>query len=561
MAQAIKRLYPTARIAIGPTIEDGFYYDVDYERPFTPEDLQAIEEEMRRIQREGIAVQREELEKEDAIRLFRDRKEDYKLEILEGIPEDRVTVYRQGEFVDLCRGPHVPSTSFLKHFKLLSVAGAYWRGDERNPMLQRIYGTAFADEDSLKEYLQRMEEIKRRDHRRLGKDLDLFSIHEEIGGGLVLWHPRGAILRDLIIEELKQRLIAQGYLFVFTPHLAQERLWEVSGHLSHYAENMYPAMELEGVRYRVKPMNCPFHIEIYRSRHHSYRDLPLRLAEFGTVYRYERGGVLHGLLRVRGFTQDDAHIFCTTEQVEGEVTQILRMVEEVFQLFGFDEREVYLSTQAERHIEDPDGSRKATESLRSALKALGMEYREDPGEGAFYGPKIDIVVRDSLKRRWQLSTIQVDFTLPRRFGLRYAEREGEGIPVMIHRAILGSLERFIGILIEHYGGHFPLWLAPEQVRILPVNPQHQGYGEEVFRILKGAGIRVHLDGRNETLARRIREAELAKVPLILVLGKREEEKKTITLRSRSHGEIRDQGVEEFLGWFRREWDRSRNPSL
>jgi threonyl-tRNA synthetase len=560
MAQAIKRLYPNAKIAIGPVIEDGFYYDVDYHRPFTPEDLQAIEAEMRKIQKEGIPVRREEVEKEEAIHLFRERKEDYKLEILREIPEEQVSLYRQGEFVDLCRGPHVPSTSFLKHFKLLSVAGAYWRGDERNPMLQRIYGTAFPDEDSLQEYLHRLEEIKRRDHRRLGKDLDLFSIHEEIGGGLILWHPRGAILRELIIEELKQRLMAQGYLFVSTPHLAQERLWEISGHLSHYAENMYPAIELEGVRYRVKPMNCPFHIQIYHSRHHSYRDLPLRLAEFGTVYRFERGGVLHGLLRVRGFTQDDAHIFCTPDQVEGEVKGILSMVEEIFNLFGFQERETYLSTQAEKHIEDPERSQKATQSLKSALQSLGIEYQVDPGEGAFYGPKIDIVVRDSLKRRWQLSTIQVDFTLPRRFGLRYAEKEGEGAPVMIHRAILGSLERFIGILIEHYGGLFPLWLSPEQVRVLPVNSQHQGYAEGVFHHLITAGIRAHLDSRNETLARRIREAELEKIPIILVLGKREEEEKKITVRSRLYGEVKGKNLEEFLGWLKEEVKRSRCPS-
>lgn len=557
MAQAIKRLYPHARITIGPVIEDGFYYDIDFSRPFTPEDLTAIEAEMGKIQGEALPIVREELSKEEAKKLFKEIGEDYKLEILDEIPEERVSIYRQGEYVDLCRGPHLPNTRYLKNFKLLKVSGAYWRGDERNPMLQRIYGTAWPDEKSLQDYLHQLEEIRRRDHRRLGKELDLFSIHEEIGGGLILWHPRGVILRDLVMNELRSRLLEGGYQFVSTPHLAQERLWERSGHLSYYEENMYPAMALEGVRYRVKPMNCPFHIQIYRSRLRSYRDLPLRLAEFGTVYRFERGGVLHGLLRVRGFTQDDAHIFCAPEQIEDEVRAILAMVDEIFRLFKFEEREYHLSTQAEKYIEDPAQSQRATQALKLALEGIGLPYELDPGEGAFYGPKIDVVVRDSLRRSWQLSTIQVDFTLPRRFGLRYARPSGEATPVMIHRAILGSLERFLGILIEHYGGGFPLWLAPEQVRILPVKDENREYASKVQKCLIQLGIRAYLDDRNETLAKKIRDAQMEKIPLLVIAGRREAEKEEVALRSREQGELPSRPLEDFLHWIQQEIASSR----
>lgn len=560
MAAAVQELYPEAKFAIGPPVEDGFYYDIDLPRPLTTEDLPVIEEKMRALQAQRLPFVRVEMPVEEALTQMEARGQTYKVEILETIRrygtsrpdavEDlgreadaggMVSFYRTHSFLDLCRGPHVPDTSFLRAFKLTHIAGAYWRGNERNPMLTRIYGTAFPTEEALEKHLYRLEEARRRDHRRVGRELELFSIEEEIGPGLVMWHPKGAMVREIIETFWRREHRRRGYQLVYTPHVARAHLWDVSGHLSWYRDNMFSGMEVEGQEYLVKPMNCPFHILMYRSHTRSYRDLPLRLGEMGTVYRYERSGVLHGLLRVRGFTQDDAHIFCRPEQLESEVADVLELALAMLRAFGFVEHHLVLS------VSDPDqmtkyaGTReewqKAESALERVLEKSGMAFDRVKGEAAFYGPKIDVSLVDVLERRWQCATIQVDFNMPERFDLEYIGEDGRSHrPLMVHRALLGSLERFFGILIEHHGGALPLWLAPVQVTILPVADRHGAYVQEVAGRLEAIGVRVHVDDRNEKVGYRIRQAEVTKVPYIVVVGDREVEAGQVSVRERGRRE-------------------------
>ncbi|GBD38799.1 Threonine--tRNA ligase 1 [bacterium HR37] len=549
MAEAVQKLFPgEVKVTIGPVIENGFYYDFDFPRGFTPEDLEKIESKMKEIVEENKPLVRKKVSREEAIRIFREAGETYKIEIINEIPpEEQITIYEQGDWFDLCRGPHAPSTGFVKAFKLLSVAGAYWRGDERNPMLQRIYGTAFSNERDLTEYLTRLEEAKKRDHRRIGKELDLFSIQDEIGPGLVLWHPKGARVRRVIEDFWRKEHERCGYDILFTPHIARLDLWKTSGHLDFYSEYMYPSMEVENTAYQLKPMTCPFHIMIYKSRIRSYRELPLRWAEVGTVYRYERSGVLHGLLRVRGFSQDDAHIFCRPDQIEEEVLGVLDLTVFFLRTFGFDDYEVYLSTRPEKFVGSEEEWDKATRALQSAIESKGLKYSVDEGGGAFYGPKIDLKIKDVLGRAWQCSTIQVDFNLPRRFEISFVGEDNlRHTPIMIHRAIFGSFERFFGILIEHYGGAFPLWLSPVQVRIATISDTHIGYAEEVYNILRQENLRVEKDFRNEKLGLKVREAQLERIPYLLVIGNKEVENKTVAPRKLGGKNLPSMKVEEFL---------------
>ena len=547
LAQAVKELFPEAKLAIGPATEQGFYYDFDYERPFTPEDLKAIEKRMKQIVKKRLPIKREELTKEEASKLFASLGEQYKLELIQEIPEETVSIYKQGDFLDLCRGPHVPHTGWVKAFKLLSVAGAYWRGDEHNPMLWRIYGTAYFNREDLEDHLKRLEEAKRRDHRRLGKDLELFSIEEEVGPGLILWHPKGALVRKIIEDFWKEEHLARGYELVVTPHIARRHLWKISGHLDFYAENMFAPMQIDEVEYQLKPMNCPFHILIYKSRRRSYRELPIRWCELGTVYRYERSGVLHGLMRVRGFTQDDAHIFCREDQLEEEIFQCLDLTTFFLSTFGFKEYQIFLSTRPDKFVGSEEIWEKAEGALKKALEAKGLPYEIDPGEGVFYGPKIDIKIKDVLGRFWQCSTIQVDFNLPERFDVTYIGEDNRAHrPIMIHRALLGSLERFFGVLIEHYAGAFPTWLAPIQAILITVADRHIPYGERIFERLRGAGLRVAKDFRNEKLGYKIREAQLQKIPYMVILGDQEMEKEALTIRTRKGENLPLMGIEDFI---------------
>ena len=534
MAQAVKEVFPTAQLAIGPAIEEGFYYDFAFERPFTPEDLGKIEARAHEIIKADRPFKRMEMSRQDAIRFFRERGESYKVDILEHIEDPIASLYSQGEFVDLCRGPHVPSTGRVTALKLLSGAGAYWRGDERNPMLQRIYGTSFPTQAALDAHLAKLEEIKRRDHRKLGKELDLITMQDEIGPGLVLWHPKGALIRLLIENFWREQHLQQGYELVYSPHIARLDLWRTSGHLDYYRENMFVPMKVEASEYQLKPMNCPFHIMIYKSHLRSYRDLPIRYGELGTVYRYERTGVLHGLLRVRGFTQDDAHLFCRPDQIEAEVGRVLDFTFFVLRTFGFSEFELYLSTRPEKAVGSPERWAQATSALEAALKGRGVSYRIDPGEGVFYGPKVDIKIKDVLGRAWQCSTVQVDFNNPERFELAYIGEDGKPHqPIMIHRALMGSIERFFGILLEHYAGAFPTWLAPVQAKALCITEKQRNYAETVVGQLKAAGCRAEADLRNEKIGFKIREAEKAKIPYMLVIGDREVEQGTVSVRGRS----------------------------
>ncbi|WP_025322851.1 threonine--tRNA ligase [Deferrisoma camini] len=546
MAQAAKRVLGEVKLAIGPATADGFYYDLDTPRPLTPDDLEAIEAEMARIVKEDLPVRRRELPREEALRFFRERGESYKVELIEDLPdEDTISLYEQGEFADLCRGPHVPSTGRVKVFKLLSVAGAYWRGDERNPMLQRIYGTAFPTKEQLKERLRLLEEAKKRDHRKLGRELDLFSIEDEVGPGLVIWHPKGALVRTLLEDFERREHLRRGYQIVIGPQLLRRELWERSGHYDNYRENMY-FTEVEGQAYGIKPMNCLAHMVIYRSRVRSYRELPLRFFELGTVHRHEKSGVLHGLTRVRGFTQDDAHILCTPDQLLDEISGILDFVQDVMGLFGF-EYEVELSTRPEKSIGDDQAWERATRALEEALRSRGMEFGVCEGEGAFYGPKIDVKLRDALDRKWQCATIQADFTLPERFDLTYVGPDGERHrPVMLHRVILGSIERFIGVLIEHFAGAFPTWLAPVQVVLLPIADRHVPYARKAEGLLRSRGVRVEVDARNETLRYKIREAQVQKVPYMVVLGDREVSDGTVSPRPRSGDPLPTMALDEFV---------------
>jgi threonyl-tRNA synthetase len=555
MADAVKRIFPEAKITIGPPVENGFYYDFDVPKPFSDEDLERIQGEMAKIVEADLPFERLEVSRAEALQMFGGMHEDYKLELLEAIPDgEKISIYRHGDFVDLCRGPHVERTGQIKAYQLTSVAGAYWRGDERNKMLQRIYGTAFFDQKSLRQHLASLEEAKKRDHRRLGKDLDLFSFSETIGGGLVLWHPRGALIRYLMETYWRTEHLKNGYDLVFTPHIARENLWEQSGHLGFYAENMYSGMDIDGQNYLVKPMNCPYHVIIYKSRLRSYREFPLRWAELGTVYRYERAGVLHGLFRVRGFTQDDAHLFVRRDQLAAEVDRVLHFCLHILRAFGFTEFELYLSTRPEKFVGSPAQWEEAEGILMDTLKRSGVHYEVDPGGGVFYGPKIDLKIRDSLGRRWQCSTLQVDFQLPERFDMTYVGEDGsrDHRPIMIHRALLGSLERFFGILAEHYGGAFPLWLAPVQAQVVTVTGEQNAYAEGVVARLRAAGIRAGADLRNETLGAKIREGQLQKVPYVLVVGDKEVQSGSVAPRPHKGKPLPAIPVDEFIDKIGRE---------
>ena len=547
MAKAVMDIYgPDLKIAIGPSIDDGFYYDFDRKTPFTPEDFEAIEAKMLETVRGGIPFEREVVSRAEAIELFEKKGELYKVELIKEIEDDTVSLYQLGDFVDLCRGPHVPNSSFLQVYKLIKVAGAYWRGDEKNAMLQRLYGTAFADKKMLKKYLNDLEEAKKRDHRKLGKELNLFTISDQVGPGLILWQPKGALLRKLIEDYWKDEHYKHDYELLYTPHIAKLDLWKTSGHLDFYNENMFSSMDIDEVQYQLKPMNCPFHIAIYNSQMRSYREFPLRWCELGTVYRYERTGVLHGLMRVRGFTQDDAHIFCRPDQLEDEISNILELNLKILETFGFDQYDIYLSTRPEKYVGSDEHWEKSTDALKQALEKRGLEYQLDPGEGVFYGPKIDIKIKDVLGRSWQCSTIQVDFNLPERFEVNYIGEDGkEHQPIMIHRALMGSLERFIGVLIENYAGAFPIWLAPVQARIMNITDAQSEYCKKVYRELRQSGIRIEKDLRNEKLNYKIREAQLAKIPYMLVIGDREVESDTVTVRERSGNNLPPMSVEDF----------------
>jgi len=552
LAAAVKSLFPESKLGIGPAIESGFYYDFDVPQSFTPEDLKKIEKEMKKLQLKNIPFEREVLSKDEAIKLFRELGETYKLELLDDVEADTVTIYRTGKFIDLCRGPHVPSTEYIRAFKLLSTAGAYWKGDEKNPMLQRIYGTAFYSQAELEDYLKFLEEAQQRDHRVLGRELELFSFHEESGPGLVFYHPKGAIVREIIENFIKDECKKRGYQPLVTPHVLKGELWKISGHSEYYRENMF-FLEIDGREYAVKPMNCPGHILIYKSKPRSYKEMPLRFYELGTVYRYERSGVLHGLLRVRGFTQDDAHIFCTPEQIEDEVKNILDFSFYVLKTFGFDEFSVNLSTRPEKYVGTLEIWEKAEGALKKALEDKGIDYRIDPGEGVFYGPKIDIKLKDVLGREWQATTIQVDFNIPERFDLVYWGADNQHHrPVMIHRAIMGSLERFMGALIEHYAGAFPLWLAPVQMAIIPIADRHLDYARSVYDALVKSGFRVELDSRPESVSKKIRNYQKMKVPYMLVVGDREQEQGAVAVRHRSLGDQGLMPLDEFIKQARRE---------
>jgi len=555
MAQAVKELWPDAKLAIGPAIEDGFYYDFDKKEPFTEEDLAVIEQKMREIIKKDEPFTREELSRPEAIRLFEKLNESYKAELIKALPEaETISVYKTGgSFIDLCRGPHIKSTGEIKAFKLLSVAGAYWHGIETNPMLQRIYGTCFETGKELDAHIKNLEEAKKRDHRKLGPQLGLFDIfHEIAGAGLVFYPPKGALVRKLIEDYEKDEHLKRGYQIVTTPHIMDSLLWKTSGHYDYYKENMY-IVSGDEKEFVLKPMNCPGHILIYKSQVHSYKDLPIRMFELGTVYRREKAGVLHGLLRVRGFTQDDAHIFCLPEQVKEEIKAVIDFVFDTMKVFGFNDVGIELSTRPEKSIGSDEDWQKATAALEESLKEKGLKYEINPGDGAFYGPKIDIKIKDALKRSWQCATIQCDFALPKRFDLKYIDSEGrEKQPIMLHRVLLGSVERFIGTLIEHYNGELPLWLAPVQVGIIPVKETAAEYARKVKDGLLSQGVRAQIDSRNETLDKRIRSAELEKIPYMLVIGDREAQAETVAVRIKGKGNSGSKPLAEFISEIKKE---------
>jgi len=548
MAQAVKELWPEVKLGIGPAIEDGFYYDFDKKEPFTDEDLGRVEEKMRQIIAKDAKFVRQELSKAEAGKLFAGLNEPYKVELMNGLADEKIVIYKTGEdFTDLCRGPHINSTGEIKAFKLLSVAGAYWHGIETNPMLQRIYGTCFETKKELDEYLKNLEEAKTRDHRKLGPQLGFFDIyHEQAGAGLVFYHPKGALLRTIIEDYEKKEHLKRGYELVITPHIMQAELWQASGHYGYYKENMY-TLKVDEKEFVLKPMNCPGHILIYQAKTRSYKDLPIRMFELGTVYRHEKTGVLHGLLRVRGFTQDDAHIFCLPDQLRPEIKGIIDFVFDTMKAFGFNELSIELSTRPEKYIGSEEDWQEATQVLEQALKEKGLAYEVNIGEGAFYGPKIDIKLKDALKRKWQCATIQCDFALPKRFNLTYVDSDGkEKQPIMLHRVLLGSLERFIGALLEHYKGDLPLWLAPTQVLIIPLKESAGAYGLQVKQELEDNGLRVEIDNRNLTLDKRIRDAELNKIPYCLVVGEREAKQQSVAVRKRMEGDRGSKKIAEFI---------------
>ncbi|PIP48213.1 MAG: threonine--tRNA ligase [Chloroflexi bacterium CG23_combo_of_CG06-09_8_20_14_all_45_10] len=551
MAEAVQSLFPEAKFGIGPAIENGFYYDFELPRPLTQEDLPIIESKMKEIIDADLPFIREEVSKEKARLLF--ATQPYKLELINELPDAIVAIYKQGSFTDLCRGPHIASTGEVKAFKLTHIAGAYWRGDERQPMLQRIYGVAFDSQAELEDYLLRQAEAAKRDHRKLGKELDLFSIHEEIGPGLICWHPKGALIRQIIEDFWKAEHIKQGYDIVYTPHIAKLDLWKTSGHWEFYRDYLYPPMEVEGQQYIIKPMNCLGHIMIYKSQLRSYRDLPLRYAELGTVYRYERTGVLHGLARVRGFTQDDAHIFCRPDQTEAEVMGVVELAKFMISTFGFGDYELLLSTRPEKYAGTIEMWEGATESLKRVLEKLKLPYKLDPGEGVFYGPKIDIKLRDALGHAWQGPTIQVDFNLPQRFNVCYIGADGlEHNVTMIHRTVLGSMERFLACLIEHYGGAFPVWLSPVQAVIIPIADRHIDYTHQVGNELEEEGIRTQVDDRSERMNLKIREAQLNKIPYMIIVGDNEVASSNVSLRLRSGEDIGSQTISQVKAKIRRD---------
>jgi threonyl-tRNA synthetase len=546
MAQAVKELWPGVLLGIGPSIEDGFYYDFDREEPFAPADLETIEAKMREIIKKNYAFERQDLSKAEAVKLFKKLGEKHKVDLIENIPGETVSIYKNGEFIDLCRGPHLASTGEIKAFKLLSIAGAYWHGIETNPMLQRIYGTAFSTQKDLEHYIKTIEEAKKRDHRVLGKQLEYFSLSDEMGPGLVLYHPKGARLRTIIEEYIRNEHLKRGYQLVIGPHILKSDVWIKSGHYDYYKENMY-MFKIENQEYAIKPMNCPNHIMVYKSKTRSYKDLPVKLFELGTVYRNEKSGVLHGLLRVRGFTQDDAHIFCLQDQVEDEIIKVIDFVIDTLNAFGFDEFSIELSTRPAKSIGSDADWALAEAALVNSLNRKSLNYEINEGDGAFYGPKIDIKLKDALKREWQCATIQCDFALPERFDLKYIGQDGkEYRPIMLHRVILGSLERFMGALIEHFAGALPLWLAPVQCVIIPVSEKTSGYAENVMQTLFSNSVRVEIDNRNERLQKKIRDAEVQKIPYMVVIGEKEESVGMISVRSKAQGDIGRMKLGEFI---------------
>ncbi len=552
LAAAVLELYPETKLGIGPATETGFYYDFQRDTPFTPEDLEKIEAKMAELQARNLPYERKLTPKAEGLAKYAQMGETMKCELIQERAGEVFSEYTLGpHFIDFCRGPHVPSSSYIKAFKVLSIAGAYWRGDEKNAQMQRIYGTAFFSKKDLDAYLLQLEEAKKRDHRKLGKELDLFSIQELAGPGLIFFHPKGGIVRKLLEDWMRDQCIARGYSPVYTPHVARADLWKTSGHYGFYAENMFSRINLDDAEYQLKPMNCPFHILIYQDRLRSYRDLPVRLAELGTVYRYERSGVMHGLMRVRGFTQDDAHIFCTKEQIEDEIVNCVAFATDVLETFGFHEYEAELSTwdngKSGKYDGTPDQWQLAENALKRATERLGLKAKIVPDEAAFYGPKIDIKLVDAIGRRWQLSTVQFDFNLPKRFNLEYIAEDGKAHqPLMVHRALYGSVERFFGILLEHYAGAFPVWLAPVQAAVLPITDRHLEYGRKVLERLTQAGIRASLDDRSEKVNLKIREAQLQKVPYMLVVGDREMQNGTVAVRQRKHGDLGAKSVDDFL---------------
>lgn len=546
MAHAVLDLFPKTQTGIGPAVEDGFFYDFLRDKPFTPEDLSAIEKRMKELSQEDIPIQKRILPKKEALRLFKEQGQELKVELIQEKGDKEVTCFEQGSFIDFCLGPHVPSSGHIKHFKLLSVSGAYWKGDEQGRQLQRIYGTVFFTKKDLKEYLTLLEEAKKRDHRKLGTELDLFSFNEDLGAGLILWHPKGAAIRHVIESYWREEHLKDGYDFLCTPHLAKLDVWRKSGHTEFY-DAMYPPIQSDAVEYELKPMNCPFHIMVFNSKQRSYRDLPIRWAELGTVYRYERSGVLHGLMRVRGFTQDDAHVFCRADQLEEEIKRVIFLALRILNTFGFKEYEIFLSTIPEKYVGKIEDWERATQALEKALKAAKLDFRVDEGAGVFYGPKIDIKIKDALRRAWQCTTIQLDFNLSERFDLRYVGEDGKRhSPFLIHRAILGSLERFFGVLIEHYNGNFPVWLAPVQVIIIPVAERHDDYATSLDKKFKENGLRSQADLRREKIGYKIRDAEVQKIPLILVVGDKEVTTGTASLRVHTKGDKGEVVVNEFL---------------
>jgi threonyl-tRNA synthetase len=547
MAHAVTELFPDAQVAIGPVIEDGFYYDFKREKAFTPEDLEKIEAKMKEIAAKNYPVERLEFSKEEALKFFKEKGEPMKVELIEERGGEIVSCYRQNSFIDLCLGPHVPSTGRLHSFKLLHIAGAYWKGNEKNPMLQRIYGTAWFSDEELQQYLQRIEEAKKRDHRRVGKELELFTVDDEVGPGLIIWLPKGARIRKALEDYLYEELSKRGYELTYTPHVARLSYWGTSGHLDYFRENMFAPMELEDDKYQLKPMNCPIHIAVYKSALRSYRDLPLRLAEFGTVYRFERSGVLHGLMRVRGFTVDDEHLFCSLDQLESEIDGLLDFTYSLWHTLGFREIMPFLATRPEKAVGSEEIWNEAISRLRNSLNRMGVKYELEEGGGAFYGPKIDFKVRDAIGRWWQCSTTQVDFTLPERFQLEYIGADGQPHrPIMLHRAITGSMERFFGVLVEHFAGAFPLWLAPVQVAVLPIAERHHPYASELAAYLKKYHIRVFTDIRKEKTGAKIRDAQLQKIPYMVILGDKEIENKNVSVRHRTRGDLGSRPPQEFL---------------